>query len=133
VKNLIGTILFSVGFIASGCISKRAEDFNVTTMDGFPDQIEAGCACYFSESKIDFENNQFIYENDYGNHEFISINGELVVIDPSDEIDDKFKVEWEAESEEKFGYEVTRFTGTLTVTSEDGTSVSKRFIGDCGC
>jgi len=125
-------IWISGTLLASACTSEN-EQFTITKMDGFPKQFEAGCSCCFSETTEDFNNKQFIYIDDYGDYEFISINGNLVVLTPDDRAKDKFTVEWKADSEHKVSVEVTRYTGILTVTSEGGVAVSKKFIGNCGC
>ena len=56
-------------------------NINVHQLDkfGFPPEVE-GCSCYFAQNKEDFQKENFVYVDDYGNHSYIKINGKLIKI-----------------------------------------------------
>ncbi|MGJ8660923.1 MAG: hypothetical protein ACSHXL_02705 [Bacteroidota bacterium] len=122
------TILFLLLFVFYSC-----EAQNLTKINGFPEEIE-GCSCYFSESKEDFNNNKYIYlDQYYSGLAFISIDGKLIQIDLEVEAKTDYTVEIEFDKEFQNGDETFWKTGTIKVKLKDGTILSKKFVGECGC
>ena len=111
--------------------SQKPEEFVITKLNGFPGYVD-GCMCYFSESLDDLKANQFIYLHDYIT-EVISINGVTVKQDFNNQELNSYKVEIEINNTEELYYETVRHEGTITITSKNGFSVTKNFVGNCGC
>jgi hypothetical protein len=105
----------------------------LTKINGFPEEIE-GCSCYFSENKEDFNNKKFIYlDQHYSGFAFISIDGKLIQIDLEKENKGDYSVEIEFDKEFQNGDETYWKKGTIKVKLKDGTILSKKFVGECGC
>lgn len=109
---------------------------------GFPPEVE-GCACYFSINKEDFENEKYIYIDDYGNNAFLSINGEKIKIPMAEgDFDPEFfkrtlhsgdyTVQIDGKKIKELD-EVMMFTGSMTVTAKDGSKTTTPIYGECGC
>lgn len=110
---------------------------------GFPSEVE-GCSCYFSESKNDFQNEKFVYVDDYGNNAYIKIDGKLIKI-PMEEGD--FDPSNFNKSIENADYrinmtgkkineldETMMFEGKMTVENKKtGKKFTTPIYGECGC
>ncbi|MCJ8498015.1 hypothetical protein MVI27_07055 [Chryseobacterium salipaludis] len=109
---------------------------------GFPPEVE-GCSCYFSKNKEDFENEKYIYIDDYGNHAFVKTGGNLIRVkmeegdfDPenfnkhisNEEVDITITGKKVSELEE-----VMRFEGSMTVQHRNGQTITTPIYGECGC
>jgi len=108
-----------------------------------PPQVE-GCSCYFSDTKENFENEQYIYVDDYGNSAYIQIAGKMIKIpmeegdfDPSnftktiENGDFKVKMTGKKVSEQE---EVMMFSGQMTVENKKtGEKTLSPIYGECGC
>lgn len=110
---------------------------------GFPPEVE-GCSCYFAENKSDFEKEQFVYVDDYGNNATIRINGENVKIRMDDGDFDPSNFSKSIENEAYLlemtgkkiddGDETMLFQGTMKVTDKNTRVVIMTPIyGECGC
>ena len=110
---------------------------------GFPEEVE-GCSCYFAENKADFEDEKFVYIDDYGNTGYIKIQNKLIKI-PMEEGDfdpenfqktienADYKVEMKGKKLKEM-YEVMMFDGEMTVTDKKtGETATTVIHGECGC
>ena len=109
---------------------------------GFPAEV-SGCSCYFSKNKEDFEQEKYIYIDDYGNNAYLKIDGKTVKIkmkegdfDPAnfskviknEEISVTIQGKKVNELEE-----VMMFEGTMTVENKIGEKTITPIYGECGC
>ena len=110
----------------------------------WPDEID-GCSCYSSKSKDEFEKEEFIYMDDYGDLAFMKINGQLerFKLTKSDTLtssNDSRKT-WTNENFEfiietyQIGEidETWQHKGKLTFKSNEGEIIEKEIYGECGC
>ncbi len=108
----------------------------------FPAEVN-GCACYFAANKEDFENEKYIYIDDYGNNAFLQVNGKPIKIemeegdfDPSDFKktikNSEFTITIEGKKIKEMT-EVMMFSGIMTVTGADGSATTTPIYGECGC
>ena len=122
----------------------RTEELNQINLEtfGFPAEV-SGCSCYFAKNKEDFENEKYVYIDDYGNNAFLKIDGKSVKIkmkegdfDPdnfskvikNDEITVTIQGKKVNELEE-----VMMFEGTMTVENKKGEKTITPIYGECGC
>ena len=109
---------------------------------GFPGEVN-GCSCYFAKNKEDFENEKYIYIDDYGNNAFLKIDGNTVKIkmkegdfDPDNFSkfikNDDFSVTIQGKKVDELE-EVMMFQGTMTVENKKGEKTITPIYGECGC
>lgn len=118
---------------------------NTLQLDKFamPAQVE-GCSCYFSDTKENFENERYIYVDDYGNSAYLQIARKMIKIpmeegdfDPSNfnktiENGD-FKVIMSGRKVNEMD-EVMMFAGEMTVENKKtGEKTTSPIYGECGC
>jgi len=123
--------------------------FSIDVFSKFPPEID-GCSCYFSKNETDFkEGSKYSYMDNYEKTAFVKIDGALVKFVQtnsemitethykntykSENAAQNYTLETNTERENQNGDETFLYTGTLKVTTQDGKSVSERFIGECGC
>lgn len=126
---------------ASTTESQTTNQINLETF-GFPAEVN-GCSCYFSKNKADFQDEKYVYIDDYGNNAFLKIDGKTIKIpmkegdfDPenfskmikNDEITVTIKGKKVKELEE-----VMMFEGTMTVENKKGEKTVTPIYGECGC
>lgn len=121
-----------------------AETLNQINLEtfGFPAEVN-GCSCYFSKNKEDFDQEKYIYIDDYGNNAYLKIDGKTVKIkmkegdfDPdnfskvikNEEISVTIQGKKVNELEE-----VMMFEGTMTVENKNGGKTITPIYGECGC
>ena len=121
-----------------------AENLNQINLEtfGFPAEVN-GCSCYFSKNKEDFDQEKYIYIDDYGNNAYLKIDGKTVKIkmkegdfDPdnfskvikNEEISVTIQGKKVNELEE-----VMMFEGTMTVENKNGEKTITPIYGECGC
>lgn len=121
-----------------------AETLNQINLEtfGFPAEVN-GCSCYFSKNKEDFDQEKYIYIDDYGNNAYLKIDGKTVKIkmkegdfDPDNfskviknkEISVTIQGKKVNELEE-----VMMFEGTMTVENKKGEKTITPIYGECGC
>ena len=125
----------------SSKILQTSDDLNLQTF-GFPPEID-GCSCYFSKNKVDFENEKYIYIDDYGKNAFIKMNNKLQKISIKDDDFDPENFQKEFKNEElsikisgkkvKELEEVMMFEGSMEVTLKNGKKSTVQIYGECGC
>lgn len=108
----------------------------------FPAEVN-GCSCYFAKNKEDFENEKYIYIDDYGNTAFLKIDGKTIKI-PMKEGDfdpdnfnktiknDEFTITIMGNKVNELE-EVMMFEGTMTVENIKGEKTVTPIYGECGC
>ncbi|WP_373797555.1 hypothetical protein [Kaistella sp.] len=121
--------------------SETLNQINLETF-GFPAEVN-GCSCYFSKNKEDFDQEKYIYIDDYGNNAYLKIDGKTVKIkmkegdfDPdnfskvikNEEISVTIQGKKVNELEE-----VMMFEGTMTVENKNGEKTITPIYGECGC
>lgn len=121
--------------------TEELNQINLETF-GFPAEV-SGCSCYFAKNKEDFENEKYVYIDDYGNNAFLKIDGKSVKIkmkegdfDPdnfskvikNDEITVTIQGKKVNELEE-----VMMFEGTMSVENKKGEKTITPIYGECGC
>lgn len=109
---------------------------------GFPPEV-SGCSCYFSKNKEDFQDEKFVYIDDYGNNAYLKIDGKTIKI-PMKEGDfdpenfnksiknDEFTITIKGKKIKEFE-EVMMFEGTMTVENKKGEKTVTPIYGECGC
>jgi len=109
---------------------------------GFPAEV-SGCSCYFSKNKEDFQDEKFVYIDDYGNNAYLKIEGKTIKI-PMKEGDfdpenfnktiknDEFTITINGKKIKEFD-EVMMFEGTMTVENKIGEKTVTPIYGECGC
>ena len=109
---------------------------------GFPAEV-SGCSCYFSKNKEDFQDEKFVYIDDYGNNAYLKIDGKTIKI-PMKEGDfdpknfnktiknDEFSITIKGKKIKEFE-EVMMFEGTMTVENKKGEKTVTPIYGECGC
>ena len=109
---------------------------------GFPAEVN-GCSCYLAKNKEDFENEKYIYIDDYGNNAFLKVDGNTVKIkmkegdfDPDNFSkfikNDDFSVTIQGKKVNELE-EVMMFQGTMTVENKKGEKTITPIYGECGC
>ncbi len=131
--------------VAAPVASDSLTAANTLKLDKFamPPQVE-GCSCYFSDTKENFENEQYIYVDDYGNSAYVQLAGKMIKIpmeegdfDPSNfnktmENGD-FKVTMYGKKISEME-EVMMFSGEMTVENKKtGEKTTSPIYGECGC
>ena len=121
--------------------SEFSDDLKLQTF-GFPPEID-GCSCYFSKNKVDFENEKYIYIDDYGKNAFIKMDNRLQKISIKDDDFDPENFQKEFKNEElsikisgkkvKELEEVMMFEGSMEVTLKNGKKSTVPIYGECGC
>ena len=109
---------------------------------GFPPEV-SGCSCYFSATKEDFENEKFIYIDDYGNNAYIKIGGNMIKIEMKEGDFDPENFSKIIKNDDftitisgrklKEQPEVMLFQGTMTVENKNGEKTTSPIYGECGC
>ena len=121
-----------------------AENLNQINLEtfGFPAEVN-GCSCYFSKNKEDFDQEKYIYIDDYGNNAYLKIDGKTVKIKMKEGDFDPDNFSKVIENEEisvtiqgkKVNEleEVMMFEGTMTVENKKGQKTITPMYGECGC
>ncbi len=121
-----------------------AETLNQINLEtfGFPAEVN-GCSCYFSKNKEDFDQEKYIYIDDYGNNAYLKIDGKTVKIKMKEGDFDPDNFSKVIENEEisvtiqgkKVNEleEVMMFEGTMTVENKKGEKTITPIYGECGC
>ena len=108
-----------------------------------PVEVE-GCSCYFAKSQEDYDNEQFVYVDDYGNNAYIKLEGKMIKIpmeegdfDPSnfnkviEDLDYKIIMTGRKTSEQD---ETMMFQGELSVyIKKEDRTITTPVYGECGC
>lgn len=138
-KYTIGTKTDSAK-LASALIVKEVQ---IDTFSTFPPEIE-GCACYYSNNKKDFDNEIYIYADDYNDNAFVWIDGKLTrfTLSKVDTLPHKRTIlTWKNKQYEltidriQVGQieETWQQEGTLVIKEIGGKETRKRIYGECGC
>ena len=109
---------------------------------GFPAEVE-GCSCYFSKNKNDFDEEKYVYIDDYGNNAYIKLDNKLIKTPmPESDFDpnnfkksitsDDVTITIEGKKINELE-EVMMFQGNLTVKMKNGEIRSTPIYGECGC
>ncbi|MGZ5197547.1 MAG: hypothetical protein ACXWVZ_06570 [Kaistella sp.] len=108
-----------------------------------PAEVE-GCSCYFAENKANYENEKYVYVDDYGKSAYIKIDGKMIKIpmqeddlDPSNftkNIENSdYKINLSGKKINEMD-ETMMFQGTMTVKDKKtGDRFSTPIYGECGC
>ncbi|MBH1960510.1 MAG: hypothetical protein I8H68_10400 [Flavobacteriia bacterium] len=108
-----------------------------------PAEVE-GCSCYFAKNKEDYENEKYIYVDDYGKNAFIKAAGEMIKIPMKD---GDFEPDNFRKNIENSDYKVTltakkinemdetlMFQGEMAVENKKtGDQYFTPIYGECGC
>lgn len=112
---------------------------NLTTFSSIPDELD-GCSCIFSESKSEYDSSHFLYFDDMGTTCLISVDNKVIVLKPKNitaEIAEYSNDEYTVYIKDKKSigseYENEYITGELVVKNKNGTVVTKKVYGNCGC
>lgn len=109
---------------------------------GFPPEVN-GCSCYFAKTKEDFDQEKYVYIDDYGNSAFLKIDGKTVKIkmeegdfDPENFSkvikNNEYSVTIQGKKVNELE-EVMMFQGTMTVENKKGEKTITPIYGECGC
>lgn len=113
-------------------------------LESFPFPAEVnGCSCYFGKTKQDFENQKYIYIDDYGNTAYLKVNGKEIKFPMKEGDFDPENFSKTLRNEEytitisgqklKEKDEVMLFEGTMTVENKSGEKTITSIYGECGC
>mgnify|MGYP000902863125 CR=1 FL=1 len=121
--------------------SEFSDDLNLQTF-GFPAEVD-GCSCYFSKNKEDFENEKYIYIDDYGKTAYLKMDNKLhKIVMKNDDFDpENFQKEIKNEDlsikisgkKVKELEEVMMFEGSMVLTLKNGKKSTVPIYGECGC
>ena len=108
-----------------------------------PAEVE-GCSCYFSTDRANYENEKYVYVDDYGKSAYIKIDGTMIKI-PMQEADldpsnftknienSNYKINLSGKKINEMD-ETMMFQGTMTVENKKtGERFSTPIYGECGC
>ncbi len=126
--------IYLLAFLFGICVScKKDKTINLTTMDGFPDDI-MGCSCYFAKSEADFKAQKYIYVDSYErNPGYISVDGKLKKVDVEKSNGKGYEVIIKIDKEVQLGSDLYHREGTMTVVNEQGAVTTTPIYGECGC
>ena len=118
-----------------------SDDLKLQTF-GFPPEVD-GCSCYFAKSKEDFENEKYIYVDDYGKTAYLKMDDQLQKISMKEDDFDPENFQKEIKNEDlsikisgekvKELEEVMMFEGSMEVTLKNGKKSTVPIYGECGC
>lgn len=139
-ENSAPTETMKVDSVSSN-VHQTSDDLNLQTF-GFPPEVD-GCSCYFSKNKEDFENEKYIYIDDYGKTAYLKMDNKLHKIAMKDDDFDPENFQKEIKNEDlsikisgkkvKELEEVMMFEGTMEVTLKNGKKSTVPIYGECGC
>lgn len=147
-KDTVKTIENTAEYSAVTVQDSGSDSVSVTSslrLEAFPMPAEVeGCSCYFAENKENFESENYVYADDYGNSAYLKIDGTMIKI-PMDEGD--FDPSVFSKTIENKAYKVTMtgnkiseldetmmFRGQMTVENlKNGDKISTPIYGECGC
>lgn len=125
----------------SASVAESSNQINLETF-GFPAEVN-GCSCYFSKTKEDFDQEKYVYIDDYGNSAFLKSNGKTVKINMEEGDFDPENFNKIIKNEEftvtiqgekiKDMQEVMMFEGKMTVENKKGEKTITPIYGECGC
>ena len=142
--SLFIIFLLSFNISAQPNHSQSTQKIDIQVFAEWPEEI-MGCSCYSSRSQDEFENNQFIYVNNYEDLTLMQINGKVQRFTKVKEVmlssdthyrqtfkNDDFELIIETKqvsrSDETFQHE-----GTLILKATQGEVVELKIYGECGC
>ncbi|QOW09226.1 hypothetical protein Q73A0000_02065 [Kaistella flava (ex Peng et al. 2021)] len=122
-------------------VAENLNQINLETFE-FPAEVN-GCSCYFAKNKEDFENEKYVYIDDYGNNAFLKIDGKPVKIkmeegdlDPENFSktikNDEITVSIQGQKVKGLE-EVMMFDGIMSVENKNGEKTTTPIYGECGC
>lgn len=108
-----------------------------------PGEVE-GCSCYFGENKEQFENENYVYVDDYGKNAYFKLGGKMIKMTIKE---DGFEPENFSKNFENADYKVSikgrkinemdetmMFQGSMTVENiKTGEKSTSPIYGECGC
>jgi len=125
-------------------ISSEIEKLSIDTFSTFPSEIN-GCSCYFSNDLVEFRKEKYIFIEGTEGNAFLKINGKLTKftltnvkeIDPLNSVS-KYKgknlnMTLETKDGKQNGDETSLKTGKIILTDQNKNTITKTFIGECGC
>lgn len=108
----------------------------------FPAEVE-GCSCYFAKDKQDFEQEKYVYVDEFGKNAFLKSEGKMLKIPLKKEDFEgenfKRKIQNKEISVEIDGRkikdmeEVMMFEGNMTIEYQTGEKITTPIYGECGC
>ena len=132
----------SVVHDSAAIVSKTSEQSLKLEKFGFPPEVE-GCSCYFAANKEDFDDEKYIYIDDYGNNAFVKFDGKLLKIEMKEGDFDPENFSKIIKDEDvtitiigkkvKEFEEVMMFEGTMKVETKNGRTDTTPIYGECGC
>ena len=116
---------------------------SIDTFSVFPPEID-GCACYFSNNNKEFENDKYIYADDYISKAFISINGVLIqfILSKTDTLSDDHYIKTYSNKMGEIILDVKQVgqidetwqkAGIITIRLKGSEEIVKNIYGECGC
>lgn len=108
-----------------------------------PAEVE-GCSCYFARNQKEYENEQYVYVDDYGNNAYIKLDGHMIKIpmeegdfDPSNFSkvleDSEYRISMSGKKTSEQD-ETMMFTGQLAVLiKKENRTITTPVYGECGC
>src|SRR5688572_21817600 len=110
------------------------EELTLESFPDFPEDID-GCSCYFSRNEKEFNEQKYIYMNDFANISFISINGSLRKLELKKHeekpisyfiyADSDYELRIETKTKKATDDELDRVTGKITVRNLKNQKVTK--------
>lgn len=114
------------------------KEIHLESFSDFPEEID-GCSCYFSISKDELKNRNYIFINDFGNIAFIKIDGNLIRFELTNHDNDiyiynynDYTMKVEIIKRKFIDSELELEKGIITIDTPKG-ELKQKFIGECGC
>ena len=114
-------------------------------LESFPMPAEVeGCSCYFGESSEQYDNESYVFVDDYGKNAYFKLDGKIIKIpikedgfDPADFSknyqNSEYKVSIAGKKINEMD-ETMMFQGQMTVENiKTGEKISTSIYGECGC
>lgn len=138
IKSIIISCILLCNFQIQAQKVDSSKEIYLESFSDFPEEIDGG-SCYFSKSKDELKNHNYIFVNNFGNVAFIKIDGNLMRFEMTSNYDDiyiyKYKdytMKVEIIKRKYIESELVLEKGIITVNTPKGI-IKQKFIGECGC
>lgn len=128
--------------------NKTPATLNITSFPGLPADM-AGCSCYFSETRANFEKEEYLFASNYEGLAIVSVDSTIIKLkiiattrqphtfgdhDYQETYANKaYKAVLKMQYRKANGEETWWNAGTLTLSTPDGKLITKNLVGECGC
>ncbi|MCS7004794.1 MAG: hypothetical protein NZM38_05655 [Cytophagales bacterium] len=123
---------------------QQSTTLSIESFSSFPEEI-TGCSCYFSNNIDEFAQQNYIYASDFEKVAFLKINGSFEKFEQiyNKKVDENknvlqaknqnYSIVVEMTDQPSESEETQAKSGTIQLTSKDGSTTTIPFYGECGC